>query len=247
MQMTVVSTGSKGNCILLEHERRIIILDCGVPIKDIMEAVKFNTINIDACLVSHSHCDHSSSAKKLTEMFIEVVMPKQTAFDLNIPENSATLHLIDTSDLYQQFTFGDWFVKGFELEHDVYNVGYIIYNRMAMQKIVYISDTGFIRHVIPDADILIVEANFIDDLLTENEDNNEQLIRIKKSHMGLSRLCSYVNKISKHWLKHIVLVHLSEKNADEQTMADEVAKVTSVHTIIAKDGMKVSLDKERGY
>jgi phosphoribosyl 1,2-cyclic phosphodiesterase len=65
--------------------------------------------------------------------------------------------------------------------------------------------------------------------------------------MGLSRLCSYVNKISKHWLKHIVLVHLSEKNADEQTMADEVSNATSVHTMVAKDGMVVSLDRERGY
>ena len=240
MQMKVVSTGSKGNCIVLEHNNQIILLDCGVPIKDILEAVNFNPSKIEAVLVSHSHCDHASSAKKLTEMFIEVVMAKQTAFELDIPENTPTLSLVDSDS---QLNFGDWIIKSFELEHDAYNIGFIIYNRVLNCKIVYVSDTGFIRYTVPDTDILIVEANFIDDLLDEYEDNSEQRMRIKKNHMSLSRLCSYIRKIDSYFLKHIVLVHLSSKNSDEQRMADEMAKFTNTHTIIAKQGMNVNFEK----
>lgn len=55
MQLTVVNTGSSGNCYLLESDGRKILLDLGVRWKEVLHAIDYDLSAIDFALVTHSH------------------------------------------------------------------------------------------------------------------------------------------------------------------------------------------------
>ena len=55
MKLKVLSSGSHGNCYLLETNTETLILDCGIPIKDIKIGLNFDLRRVSGVLVTHSH------------------------------------------------------------------------------------------------------------------------------------------------------------------------------------------------
>lgn len=56
MNVKCLGTGSKGNAYALsDSEGNILLLDCGIPIKDIKIGIDFQVSKIVGCLVTHSH------------------------------------------------------------------------------------------------------------------------------------------------------------------------------------------------
>jgi phosphoribosyl 1,2-cyclic phosphodiesterase len=55
MKLKVLSSGSQGNCYLLETNTETLILDCGIPIKDIKIGLDFDLRRVSGVLVTHSH------------------------------------------------------------------------------------------------------------------------------------------------------------------------------------------------
>ena len=56
MKLKCIATGSTGNCyILTSNGGETLILDCGVPIKDIKKGLDLNIRSVSGVIVSHSH------------------------------------------------------------------------------------------------------------------------------------------------------------------------------------------------
>ena len=55
MKLNCISTGSSGNCYLLENNQEVLILDCGVASMDIKKALDFDLGGIVGVVVTHSH------------------------------------------------------------------------------------------------------------------------------------------------------------------------------------------------
>lgn len=56
MIVKCLATGSSGNChALINKSGDILLLDCGIPIKDIKIGIDFQVSKIVGCLVTHSH------------------------------------------------------------------------------------------------------------------------------------------------------------------------------------------------
>lgn len=56
MKLKCIATGSKGNCYLLTSESgETLILDCGIPVKAIKEALNWNIRGIKGVIISHTH------------------------------------------------------------------------------------------------------------------------------------------------------------------------------------------------
>ena len=55
MRLKCLSSGSQGNCYLLERNGETLILDCGIPIKEIKKGLDWNLGGIKGVLVSHAH------------------------------------------------------------------------------------------------------------------------------------------------------------------------------------------------
>lgn len=56
MYAKCLGTGSKGNSYaLVDSENHILLLDCGVSLKEIKIGIDFQVSKIVGCLVTHSH------------------------------------------------------------------------------------------------------------------------------------------------------------------------------------------------
>lgn len=55
MNLKVLSSGSHGNCYLLSTENETLILDCGMPIKEIKKGLNFDLRRVSGVVVTHSH------------------------------------------------------------------------------------------------------------------------------------------------------------------------------------------------
>lgn len=54
-KLKVISSGSVGNSYILECENETLLLELGVPWKDIIKALNFNLGKVVGVCVSHSH------------------------------------------------------------------------------------------------------------------------------------------------------------------------------------------------
>lgn len=55
MKLKCLGSSSAGNCYLLEADNEVLILDCGIPIKDIKIGLGFDLRRVSGVLVTHSH------------------------------------------------------------------------------------------------------------------------------------------------------------------------------------------------
>ncbi|MEE2941142.1 MAG: MBL fold metallo-hydrolase [Planctomycetota bacterium] len=65
MRLRVLGSGSRGNSALLSADETLILLDAGLPIRELsarLESARIGHRGIDHVLVTHGHLDHSRSA-----------------------------------------------------------------------------------------------------------------------------------------------------------------------------------------
>ena len=226
MELLVIGTGSTGNSYVLRHNGRMLLLDCGTSVDSIYRAVNYNMAALDGCLCSHGHLDHSRSINYLRSQFVRIP-------DL---EAGKAGHL------------KDWGYMPFELEHDTYNLGFIIQHRQDLEhKICYATDTGYVRFIPQGISAYIIECNFVDDLLESDKERlNEEEKRYFRSyeyHLSLKRLLSFLEKTDRTKLVNIILVHLSDKYSNEIRMIKEVKDLTGVKVYAAHAGDIIPLDE----
>ena len=61
MRLASISSGSKGNCILIENAESTVMLDAGISKKRIEEGLNFfhkKPEDIDGIVITHEHSDH---------------------------------------------------------------------------------------------------------------------------------------------------------------------------------------------
>ena len=58
MKLKVLGSGSSGNCYILENDTEALIIEVGVPFKDVKVALNFDIKKIKAVIVTHEHGDH---------------------------------------------------------------------------------------------------------------------------------------------------------------------------------------------
>ena len=56
MKLKCLGSSSAGNCYLLtSNSRETLILDCGIPIKEIKKGLDWNIRGIKGMIISHAH------------------------------------------------------------------------------------------------------------------------------------------------------------------------------------------------
>ena len=63
MRLNVLGSGSEGNTYLVNCDGEILILDCGISLKEAKIALNFDLTNVVGCFVTHNHFDHSKYRK----------------------------------------------------------------------------------------------------------------------------------------------------------------------------------------
>lgn len=209
MNYNILGTGSSGNCIILSKN---IMLDCGLPYKEIKQYLK----EIKLIFISHRHSDHlnKSTVKKIAYnhpniKFLVAFYLVDLLLELGVDKKN-----ILTIDLEKWYDIGIAKVKLEYLVHDVPNVALEI--DMNGKKMIYAVDTNEIDHIVAkDYNLYMIEANYTDEEELENrikEDYDNGLTyshyeRVRNTH--LSQLKAY-NWLQKNMNKESEFVFLHE-------------------------------------
>lgn len=193
--------------------------------KEIRRKLDFQTSDIAGCLISHEHKDHCKAAEDVMRAGIDIYLSSGTAEELKL--NHHRVHHIQSK---QQFKLGTWTILPFDVEHDVSEpLGFLLANK-AGEKLLFATDTYFIRYKFKNLTHIAVEANYSLDILNENIATGivPQIMkkRLLRSHMSLENVKEFLkaNDLSK--LQEIHLLHLSDNNSDEERFKREVQELT---------------------
>jgi len=241
MKLKVIGSSSKGNAYILETETDSLILDCGVRYKEIQQALDFNMTSVQGCLLTHSHGDHSKSAKDVMRAGIDTYMTLDTATAIN-----AEGHRVELINAGTQFSVGDFTVLPFPTEHDCPgSVGFLIQYKPTGERLLFATDTYFIRHRFNGLNYLLIESNYCKDILDANVEAGKVPFSLKKriieSHFSLDNLKGFLKANDLKEVRKIVLIHLSDGNSDAARMVREIKELTRVDTEIAEPGKVIEL------
>lgn len=152
---------------------------------------------------------------------IDCYMSKGTAEALALEGHR--LHVVEA---LQQFRLGTWAIKPFETIHAAAEpLGFLLANRSG-EKLLFATDTAYIKHRFNGLTHIILEANFSIDLLKGNTESPELRQLIIQNHMSLETLIDMLkaNNLSK--VEEIHLIHLSDRNADAEAFRRRIQQVT---------------------
>jgi len=242
MTLDVVATGSSGNCYILTAGHDKLMLDCGVRYKDIQIALGFNTKSVTGCLVTHEHNDHTKALKDVLRAGIDCYMTSGTAEVKN-----ASGHRVHTVKEAKTFDVGPFTIYPFKTEHDAVDpVGYLISYRPTGEKLLYATDTFYLRYAFKGVHYILIECNYCRGIAHTRFVNGEIVKalydRLMTSHFSLDNLKDFLAASDLTVTRHIVLLHMSEDNSDERRMVREVRSLTNIPTTAAVGGLRLELN-----
>lgn len=218
MNIEPLASSSKGNAYLISDGRTTILIECGLPFNELKKKSNFVIPgNIDACLISHSHNDHSKSLKNLLNFSVDCYALKET-FEANGVEDHHRANHVKFNEFY---IIGTFTVMPLEMMHDVPCCGYYIYSTHTHEYLLFATDTYLIKAKVKPTYVMI-EANYDVDLV-EDDSQRERLI---KSHMSIETTVHYLKSINLSNVKKIYLLHLSSRHSDEADFKRRVQAAT---------------------
>lgn len=233
IDIKVIGSGSSGNCYLANINGTQLLLECGLPFKTIQKALNFKLSSIEACLVTHEHIDHSKAVKDLLKNSIDVYATKGTFDALNVKSHRAISFLKDKEDTYCYKFFNRFCILPFQAIHDAQEpVSFYIQDIHTKESLLFVTDTAYMPYKIPNVDVLMVECNYVKNVINTNLKNESlNLIlrnRIVKNHMSLETLLNALKQANLSNLKKIYVLHLSDANSEEKSILEAIQKATGV-------------------
>jgi phosphoribosyl 1,2-cyclic phosphodiesterase len=241
VRLTILGSGSAGNCAYLETDDTRILIDAGFSLRQIRN--RLATIgrapeNLTGILITHEHADHVVGLVQLgVKLGIPVYCnrPTQDAFE-DTYDVRLNCRLFRTRD---SFEIGDVVVETFDIPHDAQDpVGYLL--RTSAGNIGFLTDLGHTtRHVldrIRRANVLVLESNHDIKMLQDCPHRPwslKQRILGRHGHLSNEAAAETAEQIMCAELQHVYLGHLSrECNKPElalKVMTDRMKKLGASH------------------
>lgn len=235
IEILPLASGSRGNCYHITDGSTPLLLECGIPFREIQKGLHFRVSEVAGCLVSHEHKDHSKAVKDVVKAGIDCYMSQGTAGVLAVSG-----HRINIIKAKQQFQLGSWAVLPFETQHDAAEpLGFLLANQYG-EKLLYATDTYYIRYRFRGLTHIAVECNYSMDILRANIEAGlvEPALkkRILKSHFSLEHVKEFLKANDLSQVKEIWLLHLSDRNSDAERFKREIQELTGKPVYVAGSG-----------
>jgi phosphoribosyl 1,2-cyclic phosphodiesterase len=236
MDIKVLASGSSGNCYLVSDGVTPLLLECGISIRKIRQGLGFGLSTVAACLVSHEHQDHCKAITDVLRAGVYVYTSPGTIEALGLDNHR--LRAVKSKDT---FRVGTWTIRVFETQHDaVEPLGFLLHSKATGERLLYATDTYYIRYRFPRLNYIMVECNYATDILEENVQRGSVPEVLKKrlltSHFSLENVKEFLkaNDLSK--VQEIHLLHLSDGNSDAERFKREIMAVCGKPVYIAGGG-----------
>ena len=216
-RITILGSGSAGNCAFLETPQVRLLIDAGFSGKQIvarLAAIGRKIEEVNAVLLTHEHTDHTQGLPVLCKRFeIPVYANRLTAEAVQeeMPELK-TWRIFQTG---HAFVLGDVTVESFTVPHDAHDpVGFLL--RHECGNIGVLTDLGHCTRLVIErvksANVLMLETNHEEKLLQEDTVRPwsvKQRILSRFGHLSNAAAAEAAAQIAHPGLRHIFLGHLS--------------------------------------
>lgn len=232
MDITVIASGSSGNAYRISDGDTALLLDAGIPLQRIKQALNFRVRDLAGCLITHAHGDHAKAAGDLAKAGVDVYTSQGT-----IDACRLTGHRMKPVKALQEVMIGTFAVLPFDVQHDAPEpLGFLLTSRRTGEKLLYFTDTYYLKYRFTGLTHIMGECNYSMDIVEQSVRNGyippELVPRLIKSHMSLEHFLDLLKANDLREVKQIYLLHLSNNNSDAERFREAVQKLTGTEVYV---------------
>jgi phosphoribosyl 1,2-cyclic phosphodiesterase len=219
VRLTILGSGSSGNCAYVETEETRLLIDAGFSLRQIRQ--RLATIarvpeNLTGILVTHEHSDHVRSLPALSEkLHIPIYGNRPTLEAVQYQYQTRLACRLFATGV--SFEVGDILVETFSVPHDAQDpVGYLL--RTSAGNIGFLTDLGHATRLVLErvrpAHVLVLEANHDVKMLQDCPTRPwslKQRILGRHGHLSNEAAADVAEQIMSAELRHLYLGHLSRE------------------------------------
>lgn len=235
MLVSVLASGSEGNCTFIQTATKKILIDIGMNNKYIVSKLaelNVSPADIDYVFITHTHADHTGAMKVFFKsntpmVFLDERMLPELEFLSNYPNLC-----FDKGPL----NFDTLTVEIIKTSHDAPGSrGYIF--KENNESAVYITDTGYINHKLFDRlsnhSIYIFESNHDVEMLMHGKYPAWLKARVRgdEGHLSNQQSAFYLSKFIGPKTKEVILAHISKENNDPELAIDTLKEALKENNI----------------
>ena len=234
--ITVLASGSKGNCTLISSGATRLLVDAGLSCRELLRRLTLcgeSASGIDAILITHEHSDHVGGVNVLAKRLKVPVYMTAATYEMyrryarDSAGNRITLQRLETFEAGRAFEIGDVTVTPFTIPHDAVDpVGFTF--RSEGIKVAVCTDLGYmpasVKHHIHGCQILMIESNHDLEMLRGGPYpwSVKQRVMSRVGHLSNDALADFLTTDYDGGAEYLILAHLSEQNNHP-----EIARMTA--------------------
>ncbi len=247
MRLIVISSSSAGNCYILENNQEALLIECGVKINKIKQALGFKMSKVVACLVTHEHKDHCIAIKDVIASGIRVCTSAGTAKACGIDSSHRYMQI----EKQKKFKVGGFTVLPFDVKHDAMEpMGFIIHHDET-GKVLFLTDTYYVPYTFKGLNNIIVEANYSQEIIDQKvrDGASPEFLRnrVLQSHMSLDTCKQLLKANDLSQVNNIVLIHLSDSNSNAEQFKREIESCSGKNVHVADAGVVIENFKKSPF
>lgn len=236
VSVTVLASGSKGNCTLVSSSSTRLLIDAGVSCREILRRLQLcgeDPCGVNAVLITHEHSDHVSGIRVLArKLKIPVYVTAGTYQAYQRATRDANGHrvVLERCEHFcsgKGFQVGDISVIPFTIPHDAVDpVGFTF--RADGIKVGICTDLGYmpasVRDHLRGCHVLMIESNHDLELLRGGPYpwSVKQRVMSRVGHLSNDALADFLTTDYDGGAEFLILAHLSEQNNHP-----EIARMTA--------------------
>lgn len=228
------ASSSKGNCYLLQNEETKILIELGVEPKELrkyLREAKTDISEINACIVSHVHKDHSLSIEYMLD-----ITDIYSTFETYMTNKN-----VKAIEILKPFKIGTIKILAIPIDHGkTENYGFVFMDKESC--VFFGTDFSLMQQNVSNFkfDIVAIECNYDDTILQNMLDNCDEEKRIKyirqvSTHMSKENCKEHLRHMNLENCKEIILLHASTFLISKEQTKKEFEKEFKVKTYFARE------------
>jgi phosphoribosyl 1,2-cyclic phosphodiesterase len=236
VSVTVLASGSKGNCTLVSSSSTRLLIDAGLSCRELLRRLQLcgeDPATLDAVLITHEHADHIHGLRVLARRLklpVYITGPAYQEYQRSTRDADGNKVVLERREEFHaggSFQIGDISVTPFTIPHDAADpVGFTF--RADGVKVGICTDLGYmpasVRDHLRGCHVLMIESNHDLELLRGGPYpwSVKQRVMSRVGHLSNDALAEFLTTDYDGGAEFLILAHLSEQNNHP-----EIARMTA--------------------
>lgn len=220
MLIKCMGSSSDGNGYALIVNDGILLMECGVPSKEMLQTIDYKTSKVVGCLLSHGHRDHAGYIKGYMKYGIDVYCSDEVSSDIQTIYGEKTKSM----QRMRRYCIGNFKVIAFGVPHNETECDGFLIEHEEFGKLLFITDAEYCPYDFSKIEInhALIECNYSKDYLVKDLENYGHVL---SGHMELETCKRLIQTINSPTLRSVGLLHLSLQNGNPERFREEVAEL----------------------